>query len=462
MMLSGIAEHLGTPLCGEDCEYTRVSTDSRAIVVGDLFIALRGDTFNGHDFVSNAVALGACGVVVDSFQENLNVAQLVVKDTTRALGQIAKLNRSHFKGEVIALTGSSGKTSVKNMLAEICELEGNTIATAGNFNNHIGVPLTLMKLHDQKYAIVEAGTSGVGEIEYLTQLIEPQIAVVSNVMAAHVEGFGSVAAIAEEKSQIYASSQLRVGVVNLDDAYLNVFLSKLVDKRIIGFAVENDTNAGISSAEGKVDQLIAAEHVVMQQTGCCNFILVAADRKLPVSLQVPGRHSVSNALAAAATAFALQIPLESIVTGLNKFTGTPGRMQMVASKYCKRLINDSYNANPGSMIAAIDYLAELGHGVLVMGDMGELGDQAVELHKLVARHARESKLESLYATGDLARYAVSEFGESGFWFENKSALISALHATNLLDKNILVKGSRFTRMEEVVSQLENNNEVLKC
>lgn len=458
MKLSDIAGQLRGSLIGEDAVFSTLSTDSRTLEAGQLFVALRGENFDGHNYASVAQEKGACAAVVDHPVNGLAVAQIVVPDTTKALGQIGAINRDLFTGKVLALTGSSGKTTVKGMLAEICQFQGTTIATAGNLNNHIGVPLTLMQLHDQEFAIIEAGTSGIGEIAYLTDLIQPDIALVNNVMAAHLGGFGALDAIAAEKSGIYGGTRLATAVINLDDNYCDVFLRKIKGMRTIGFTL----NVTKVADAAELAAILVGEKLQRDEQGCYQFALTEADTTCVVRLGVPGQHNVNNALAAAAAARAFDIPLEAIARGLSRYAGTPGRMQVLPSTWCKQLINDTYNANPGSMAAAIDFLAGASKSVLVMGDMGELGENAAFEHRKIGEYARVRGVSSLWAIGELSREAVTAFAGEAHWFESKASLADALSRANLADAVVLVKGSRSAKMEEVLRLLDNNNEVAPC
>jgi UDP-N-acetylmuramoyl-tripeptide--D-alanyl-D-alanine ligase len=461
MMLSSLAPHIDGVLRGEDCDFNTLSTDTRTIESGALFVALRGENFDGHAYLDTAQRKGAVAAVVDTLNPNCSLPQLEVNDTTRALGKIAAYNRTHFSHPLVAITGSCGKTSVKGMLQSICELAGTALATRGNFNNHIGVPLTLMQLNaDQQYAIIEAGTSGRGEIDYLAKLIQPDVALVNNIMPAHIAGFGSVEAIAEEKSALYRGDKLTTGVVNLDDSYAKKFIDVLANKHVIGFsrqALEGNIPVG-------VDRVVIARNAHCDKNGCWTFVVAETDltvttEETAITLQVPGEHSIANALAAAALARALNIDWATINLGLNKFGGVSGRMQPVSSSFCARLIDDSYNANPGSMRAAIDFLAHYEHSLLIAGDMGELGDSAEAEHAELGRYARHAGVKTVLAVGALSEHTAAGFGHGATWFATREQLLIYLnHQTTQQQEafkkmTILIKGSRSAHMELVVNEL---------
>lgn len=443
--LAALAPLLNGCLLGQDKPVSGVSTDSRSIKQGDVFVALRGARFDGHEFLAQAIANGAMAVVVDVEQSNLDVPQLVVADTTRALGQIGAYNRRQFAGEVIAVTGSSGKTSVKGMLREVLAACADVAVTPGNFNNHIGVPLSLMLLREQAYAVIELGTNQPGEIGYLTELVLPDVALVNNIMPAHIGGFGSLSAIAQEKSAIYQHlTPEQTAVINADEAFCKMFEDKTQHCHRLGFS--------IAGAE-KNYPLVTAENIRDVESGVA-FDLIFDAQKTPVELSVPGRHSVSNALAAAACALAAGFPFDQLARGLANFRGEAGRMQREAGIGEAVVIDDTYNANPGSVKAAIDYLSSCaGKRILVLGDLGELGDIAAEAHRELGAYAREKQLDALYSVGQFAHYTISGFGEGGRAFDAKVDLVDQLIPSLMHDVTVLVKGSRSARMEAVVEAL---------
>lgn len=455
MTFGSLAPLLNAKWIGDDTTVRTVSIDSRTLVDGDVFVALRGANFDGHKFVATAVANGASAVIVDVQQPNVAVPQLVVSDTCLALGQIAAQKRRLFKGVLIAVTGSSGKTSVKGMLRNILSVANDVVVTPGNFNNHIGVPLSLMRLEQQRYAVIEIGTSHPGEIGYLTDLVQPDVAVVNNVMPAHIGGFGSLAAIAQEKSAIYKTLNAhQCAVINVDDEFSSVFEMKAKSSRKLGFSM--------SGAEREYP-LLRAQNVRANGGFGMRFDLLSESESVAVELQVPGVHSVGNALAASACALAAGCSFSDIAQGLALFTGEKGRMQRKQGLGGAHLIDDTYNANPGSVRAAVDYLATCaGKRILVLGDLGELGEIAAQVHQDLGAYAQQRQLDAVYACGQFAERTVQGFGEGGVAFEVKQTMVDVLARILDRDTTVLVKGSRSARMEEVVKLLGHTGEDAAC
>ncbi|SMF02476.1 UDP-N-acetylmuramoyl-tripeptide--D-alanyl-D-alanine ligase [Alteromonadaceae bacterium Bs31] len=463
MMLSDLCKRVHGKLLGADVSIQAISTDTRTIKKGDVFLALRGESFDGHEFVKSAQDKGAAAVVVDN-ELALPLPQLVVKDTLTALGQAGALNRESSNSTVIAITGSSGKTSVKGMLQSILSGAGETLATEGNFNNHIGVPITLLRINEQhRYSVIEAGTGGKGEIAYLVDLIQPQVALVNNVSLAHGLGFGSEQAIAEEKSEIYKNAD--IGVVNLMDKHTNIFMERLVDKKIFAYSKVDESASHKDSAKKlNISQsaLILASNLFCNTKGGYRFVLSYGEQSVPVELSVPGLHSVDNALAAAACAVATGLNLECVAKGLSGFSGVRGRMQTVASAAVAQLIDDTYNANPASMRAAIDFLASQATPVLVVGDMGELGEAEIQEHRKLGEYAKNKGIQQMFAVGPLSLHAVNAFGEGGKWFETQDAMKAFLARAKIEAASVLVKGSRYTHMENIIKYLQQLKGAEKC
>ncbi|TQV79421.1 UDP-N-acetylmuramoyl-tripeptide--D-alanyl-D-alanine ligase [Exilibacterium tricleocarpae] len=429
--------------------FTRVSTDTRSLQAGDLFVALRGDNFDGHRFVGDALKRGACAVVVDTRQTQLAAPQLVVADTIQALGQIAALNRAAFRGRLVAITGSSGKTSVKGMAASILGQRGSTLATRGNLNNHIGVPLTLLELNDEhEFAVIEMGANSAGEIEYLTGLAGPDVALVNNVMPAHLEGFGSIDGVARAKSEIFSGLGAGgIAVVNLDDNYSGQYLQQLRGKNIVTFSLDQDA-ADFRAAQHGSD---AAGNVWFELQGPAGTARI--------QLRVMGQHNVANALAAAACSFAVGAELADIRAGLESFQNIAGRMQVTAGIAGSLIIDDSYNANPSSVRAAIDTLvARSGETVLVLGDMAELGDEAREQHHQIGAYARSRGAARLVTVGQLSQAASAAFGAGAEHFATHEAAVAHLRPLLHGDMVLLVKGSFSSRMGTVVRALATGGE----
>ncbi len=449
MKLSEIAEITSGTLHGEDREFQRVSTDTRSINAGDLFVALSGEKFDAEDFIEQAHSLNACAAVVSRVQENVDLPQIVVVDTTKALGRIARAKREQLNAQVVAITGSCGKTSVRGLLESILCRRGATSATRGNFNNHIGVPLTILAAEDTaRYLVVEAGTSAPGEIAYLTEMIDPDVSVLTNIHAAHLEGFGSLEAILEEKSAIFvAGSREATPVVNA--ALIENYVLDMLDAKeeVIIFSAEQ-------IAEAMRGVRVTATQVMVEDDGCCKFRLGLGEREVDVELTVPGTHQVENSLAAAGCAYALNIDIDDIRLGLQSYTGEKGRMQKI--KLTKGLlVDDSYNANPGSMRAAIDFLAAQTDTVLVLGDMGELGDISERAHREIGAYAKDRGIGELVVLGDFSAFYAEGFGSETAVFSSRDEIVTYL-SERLNDlTTILVKGSRSAHMDRVCQGLIN-------
>lgn len=438
--------------------FTQLSTDTRSLQPGDLFVALKGERFDAHDYLDEAVAKGATGLVVNRQQlgqlptDSAYVAWSV-EDTTLALGYMGEYQRDAFDYPVIAVTGSSGKTTVKGMLQSVfAEYAGAeaVFATQGNFNNHIGVPLSLLSLTSaHRFAIIEMGASAGGEIGYLTAMAKPAVAMVNNVMAAHVEGFGSVDAIAVAKGEIYNGLiEGGVAVINGDDVYAPQWIEQNQNRQRCVFS----TNVDRQSAEG-VD--VTVQHIEACGNGCYRFELMYGQTTIPVTLNVLGKHNINNATAAASCALSLGLDADVIAKGLQQFRGDPGRLQLVEGQNAALLIDDSYNANPGSARAAVDVLASVtGKTILVLGDMAELGDDAATEHRELGRYAAEKNITHLFTLGDMSALAAHAFGANAHHCKNIDEIIVQIMPLLDADVSVLVKGSRSSRMERVIHALK--------
>ncbi|AOZ51289.1 UDP-N-acetylmuramoyl-tripeptide--D-alanyl-D-alanine ligase [Chromobacterium vaccinii] len=444
MTLSQAARFAQGRLTGADGEVLRVITDSRQAQPGDLFVALKGERFDAHDFVAEVVARGAAALVRDGFE--LAGASLIQAgdDTRLALGRLAAGWRETQPAVRIGVTGSNGKTTVKEMLAAILRAHAGddaVLATAGNFNNDIGLPLTLLQLKPQhRYAVIEMGMNHHGELRYLTGLTRPRVALVNNAMRAHFGHFGSTEDVARAKAEIFEGlADGGVAVVNADDANLPLFRAAAGGHRQLSF--------GLEQAD------VSARGLVLSALGS-RFTLRSPAGDAEISLPAPGEHNVRNALAAAAVALALDVPLAAIAQGLAAFGGAKGRLQIKQSPRGLTVIDDSYNANPDSMKAGLDVLAGLpGPRCFVMGDIGELGEAAPALHAEVGEHARLRGIEQLFALGEASRRAVAAFGGGGQGFDSIDELLECLDSRLASGTAVLVKGSRFMRMERVVEHL---------
>jgi UDP-N-acetylmuramoyl-tripeptide--D-alanyl-D-alanine ligase len=442
MRLSDTASMLGVPYAGPDAEVMRVSTDSRSIKPGDLFIALRGEKFDGGNFAAQALQQGAAGVVLDAAQAPDIAAAIRVDDTRLALGRLAAAWRKRFSIPVVAITGSNGKTTVKEMLAAILRVEAGSDAavlhTEGNLNNDIGLPLMLLSLRDtHQFAVLEMGMNHTGEIDYLTRLARPDVALVNNALTAHIGFLGSVENIARAKGEIFNGlSDAGIAVFNADDAHAWLWREANAGRCIIDFGIKQP-----ASVRGQYRPGAFGSALTLTLPNAC----------LDIALQVPGEHNVMNALAAATAAFALDVSLRSIDAGLSGFSGVKGRLQKKAALHGSTFIDDTYNANPDSVKAALAVLAQQpGKKVLVLGDMGELGSDAAAMHAQIGLVAREAGVDRLLALGELSRETVGAFGAGAMHFERIQELLAELENELTPDTTVLVKGSRFMQMERVV------------
>jgi UDP-N-acetylmuramoyl-tripeptide--D-alanyl-D-alanine ligase len=440
--LDELAAATGGAVLGARTGVYGVTTDTRSIAPGDLFVALKGERFDGHEYVQEAARKGAAAALVERrVGAERDIAQVVVPDAKRALGSIAAWWRQRFPTPLAALTGSNGKTTVKEMVASIlaahCGGRDAVLATEGNLNNDIGVPLTLLRLRERhRYAVIEMGMNHLGEIDYLTHLARPGVALVNNAHRAHIGVLGSIEAIAQAKGEVYAG--LRAGgiaLVNEDDAFAPCWKSLNKERRVLTFGTKETADIRGHVEGGQVR-------------------FVTPTDAFAVTLQVPGEHNARNAIAACAVAFALDIAPRSIQSGLAAYAGTKGRLQARTGANGASVIDDSYNANPESMKAAIRVLAETsGRKVFVMGDMGELGEAGAPLHAEVGAFARGAGIDRLLALGPLSMHAAEAFGEGGSHFADIERLVAAALDEARAGATILVKGSRFMQMERVVDRL---------
>lgn len=461
LRLTEAAERFGGTLLNPDGCFDSISIDSRTVMPGDLFVAINGENFDAHRFIPD-IAKKISGAVVSKPDPSLNIPQWVVEDTSVALGHLAKLRREKFVGQLIAITGSSGKTSVKESLISILAVTQFVHGTNGNLNNHLGVPLTLLSMRaDIDIAVIEMGASAAGEIDYLCSVAKPDVALINNAQAAHIEGFGSVEAIAKAKAEIYSGLESDgIAILNADEIWSKGWSDIIGDRSCLRFSVEDD------SAD------IFAKEISEAGSGCYSFILCLHPRLGSISgeqflkLTMPGLHAVSNALAAAACAVAVGSSLSSIITGLSTVRSVPGRLQRFKLEDSYTVIDDSYNANPNSFETAIDVLCCCdGHRIVVMGDMGELGNYAEEAHQNIGRYAKNLGIDSFLGVGALSKIATDAFG--GDHFQNQDQLLDAIaQKIDLLnipatEVTILVKGSRSSHMEGIAQALINQ-ESMPC
>ena len=442
MRLSDAAIRFGGTLLNPDCMFSTVAIDSRKTEYGDLFVALIGERLDAHDFLYQ-VAYKACGLVVSTADKSLPLPQWVVPDTTVALGQLALLQREQYSGVVVAITGSTGKTSVKEMVASIFASCGSVHATKGNFNNHVGVPLTFLAMEgNTDFAVIEMGASGPGEIEYLCSIAKPHIALINNVQQAHLEGFGSVEGIAAAKGEIYAGlSDEGIAVLNIDQLWLEQWRALIGDKPCVTFSAET------------ADADVSASEVHVLANGCCHFVLHTPVGQGSVSLTIPGRHAVSNALAASACAIAAGATLQQIIAGLEAVRAPARRLEVKTLPSGAHIIDDTYNASPASVRAAIDVLAASpGRRVMVFGDMAELGADADALHEQIGAYALAAGIDALYTVGRLSAAASAVF--NGQHFADAELLKRPLvEEAKCRELTLLMKGSRSAKMDLVVDML---------
>lgn len=421
--------------------YTGVSIDSRTVKPGELFVAIPGERFDGHDFAHAASEAGATAILCERLIEGLSIQQFVVPDTLRALGELAIRHREKLSCAVIALTGSNGKTSVKEMIAHI--LPAPAFATPGNLNNHIGVPLSVLKLRpEHRYAVFELGANHLGEIAYTVRIVQPEVTLINNIAPAHIEGFGSIDGVARAKGEIHQGLKPNgTAVVNEGDDYAHFWDDCLAHRNVLRFSIDQPTP-------------IHAENVLFNEQGCANFTLVTPLGCEHVMLQVPGRHNVSNALAAAACSLALGLKLDTIVHGLQQFKGVKGRMTFRPGINQAMIIDDTYNANLRSVLTALDVLSKRqGVRILVLGDMGELGTWTEQHHQEIGQVARQYGIDKLLTCGEHSVYTSRAFGEKGQHYQEKTQLLQDLKSYLTPQTTVLIKGSRSSAMEKIVNEL---------
>lgn len=422
--------------------FTAVSTDTRSLRRGDLFIALQGPNFDGNQFVAQAKARGACAALVSAEPAD-DLPILTVADTRIALGQLGAFNRAQAKAKVIALTGSQGKTTVKEMTASILARRGSVLFTQGNLNNDIGAPLTLLQINpEHDFAVIELGANHKGEIAYTTALTRPDIALVNNVAATHVEGFGSLQGVAEGKAELWQGlGRDGIAVVNLDDA--NVAGRVPAGLRQVGISAAGAAAAGYRVSAVHGDGLSGSRFTLQTPKGSAE-----------VEIRVPGRHNVANALAAAALAMEAGATLQDVIQGLGAAHAAKGRMNILKGKRGAVIIDDSYNASPASFRAAIDVLADLpGTRIVAAGDMGELGSDKDAAHRALGEYAASKGIDRFFGTGVLTAQAVTAFGSKGVHAADRESLAAQLQELLASGVSVLVKGSRSAGMERVVKLL---------
>jgi len=440
---------------------SNINTDTRTISENEVFLALKGANFDGHKFVKKAINQGATAVIVEkdvlSETDTQGVVQFIVEDTRIALGLLGSAVKASVAPKTIAITGSVGKTTVKEMTAAILGLNAKVLATNGNFNNDIGVPLTLLRLEqDDEYAVIELGANHLGEIDYTSNLVKPDVATICNVAEAHLEGFGSIDGVAKAKGEIFNGlSDSGTAVLNYDSNYHDFWFKSLTSKNIMQFS-------------SKVKKDVWAENVSFDQLGRAKFNLCIESESAFVQLQLPGEHNIKNALTSASLTLALGIPLKQISQGLSKIEQVKGRVNLIELNKDITIIDDSYNANVQSVKAGIDLLKKIqGHTILALGDMGELGENALSYHQEVGAYAKSEGIKQLYTLGSLSLganegfYTTKTSNKNTLHFMDRTALLNQL-LTDFSQHNksekitILIKGSRSAAMELLVQDIIKN------
>ena len=447
MRLSSAAASLGVPHLGRDIEFVAVGSDSRAVTPRMLFVALRGERFDGHDFVPEVLAAGAAGALVERRWADAHpgLPLIPVVDTRVALGQLAAHWRGCFPIPLLGITGSNGKTTVKEMCAAILAARfgdaAAVLATRGNLNNDIGLPLTLLGLRaEHRAAVIEMGMNHPGEIDYLTRLAAPTVALVNNAQRAHLAGLGTVRDVALAKGEIFAGLGAGgIAVINADDAQAPLWRELARQRQTLAFGL---------------DQAADVRGRFVERGFGGDLQLDTPWGPVATTLSIPGRHNARNACAAAAATLAAGASLQEVANGLAAFGGVKGRLQRRAGLAGALIVDDSYNANPDSMRAAIDVLAGVpGRRIFVMGDMGEAGAAAAQFHDEIGGYAKSRGIDRLYALGDLSAAAARNFGDGGRHFTGVDALVAALRGELDAQTTVLVKGSRFMKMERVVEAI---------
>jgi len=440
MTLNEIAAQLGCPLMGS-IDVKNIVIDSRQVEPGSLFVALKGDRFDGHDYMAAAEKLGAIGVLCEKKDVKLNIPQLIVPSSLAAMTQLATYYRQKMNCPVIAVTGSNGKTSVKEMIYSILPKPAH--ATPGNLNNHIGVPLAILQLKpEHRYAVFELGANHLGEIAHTAAMVKPIVTLINNIGPAHIAEFGSIDNVARAKGEIHQGLMPNgTAVINDDDEYAHFWDGLLIGKKILRFSIEKPSD-------------LHAKEITLDADGRASFILVLPTGEAKVQLQIPGIHAVRNALAAAACCYAIGISLPDIVLGLTSFHGVSGRMTFLQGKNHALIIDDTYNANLRSVLAAVDVLSKReGQRILVLGDLGELGDFTQSHHEEIGRVAREKGIDRLMTCGNQSKFSTYAFGALAKHYVDQKQLAHDLLPYLNKQTTVLVKGSRSAAMEKVVHEL---------
>lgn len=446
--LSEISRNLLAQLIGNDIAISSVSIDTRTLQAGDLYIAINGKNFDGHDFIAKAEQAGASALMVDHLVDT-DLPQIIVSDTRIGLAELARLWRQKSKAQVLAVTGSNGKTTVKEMLAAILSVNVPVLATKGNLNNDIGVPLTLLKLNEShRYAVIEMGANHAGEIEFSSRYALADAAIINNVGSAHLEGFGSLEGIARAKGEIVSGLSMQgTAILNKDDAFYPLWQELAQERKIISFGFTSDADVSATEINSRIEN-----HQFVT-----SFNLVTTKQSISILLKLAGQHNVKNALAAAAACLAIDIDLRQIKQGLENLRPVTGRLQPYIGRLGNVIIDDSYNANPSSLKVALEVLSQCtGETWMILGAFGELGEDSVNIHREMGESIKTYNVKRLFAVGENARYSVESFGAGAEFFSSQDELIARLQTQLTGKETLLVKGSRAQRMENVAASLIDN------
>ncbi len=443
MHLSELADNINGRLIGSNLNVSQFVIDGRKAQTGDCYVALKGESFDGHDFIKQSKSKGATSAIVSQVG-SYELPVILVDDTAKAYGQLAAKHRLNFSIPVLALTGSCGKTTVKEMIKSI--LPKSALVSAGNLNNHIGAPLSLLSLNSShSHGVFELGANHIGEISTTSNWVKPTISLITNIAGAHLEGFGSIEGVAQAKGEIFhALAKDGIAIVNLDDERVKEQAKNHHGKQF-SFSVKN---------------LIAdvkATNLIKMPNGCYQWLLEYENQHVTINMQVPGQHNVANALAAATSCIAMNLSLVDIKQGLEGFTGVDGRLNIKKLRQGGLLIDDTYNANLHSVKAAIDVLSQYkGERIFILGELAEVGSALAEHYQEIGNYAKSKEIDCFYSCGSEVELASQSFGNKAQHFNNQEQLTDVVSQLLTSKTKVLVKGSRSSHMENVVESLLNN------
>tara|TARA_B100001063_G_scaffold47822_1_gene41692 strand:- start:2 stop:1348 length:1347 start_codon:yes stop_codon:yes gene_type:complete len=443
MKLTEIAESLNGKFNGSDRVIKGVSIDTRNIKKDELFFAIKGSNFDGNDYANEALNKGACAAIIDNPYISNN-QKILVPNVKSALGELARLWKSKLPSQIIAVTGSNGKTTLKEILGTCLSVTHKTFSTKGNFNNDVGLPLMIFEMNNSyEFAVLEMGANKEHEIEHLVEIASPDIVVINNAALAHLDGFINIDGVAKAKGEILQGSKSpNFAILNRDDNYFDLWSNMGKQSEIISFG--SDSKA-----------MVYPRNIILEKN-YCTFDLNCPHGLETINLNLPGIHNVINACAAAAVMYSLSKDISEIKKGLESVTPVTGRLEFISLKSGHEIINDTYNANPKSTLAAIDYLkSNRNTKVFVFGDMLELGVNKRQMHNIIGDKLNEAGVDYLFGFGEMTKYTVNKFNNHGLWYEDINLLINDLKKLMLEDNGItiLVKGSRSMRMERVIQEI---------